>query len=44
MSDDEKQLASPFSTGGGGEKLQELVGAYYLAALLLQQTPRGLES
>jgi hypothetical protein len=44
MSDDEKQPASPFSTGGGGEKLQDLVGAYYLTALLLRQTPRGLES
>lgn len=31
MSDGEKKLASPFSTVGG-EKLQDLVGAYYLAA------------
>ncbi len=44
MSDGEKNVSNPFSTGGGGEKLQDLIGAYYLAALLLQQTPRGRES
>ena len=44
MSDGEKKLANPFSTGGGGERLQDLVGAYYLTTFLLQQTPRGLES
>ena len=40
----EKQVSNPFSTGGGGEKLQDLVGAYYLTALLLGLVPRGIES
>src|SRR5919199_1870352 len=39
-----KQLASPFSTGGGGDDLQFQVGAYYLAGLLLRHVPRGLDA
>src|SRR3954470_14309704 len=39
-----KQLASPFSTGGGGDDLQSQVGAYYLAGLLLRHVPRGLDA
>ena len=38
-----KKLASPFSTGGGGDDLQGQVGAYYLAGLLTGHVPRGLE-
>lgn len=38
-----KQLASPFSTGGGGDDFQFQVGAYYLAGLLVRQVPRGLD-
>ncbi len=39
-----KQLASPFSTGGGGDDFQFQVGAYYLAGLLTQHVPRGLDA
>ncbi len=39
-----KKLASPFSTGGGGDDLQFQVGAYYLAGLLTQHVPRGLDA
>jgi hypothetical protein len=39
-----KQLASPFSTGGGGDDFQFQVGAYYLAGLLLRHVPRGLDA
>jgi hypothetical protein len=39
-----KQVASPFSTGGGGGDLQFQVGAYYLAGLLTQHVPRGLDA
>lgn len=39
-----KQIASPFSTGGGGYDLQSQVGAYYLAGLLLRHVPRGLDA
>jgi len=36
-------IASPFSTGGGGPNFESCIGAYYLAALLLQSVPRGQE-
>lgn len=38
------KVASPFSTGGGGSNYEDWVGAYYLAALLLQAVPRGQEA
>lgn len=39
-----KQVASPISTGGGGPDFERRVGAYYLAATLLEAVPRGLSS
>lgn len=39
-----KNVASPFSTGGGGGNFERQVGAYYLAGLLLGSIPRGLSS
>ncbi len=39
-----KNLASPFSTGGGGDDFQSKVGAFYLASLLAQHVPRGLDN
>lgn len=44
MTGGSKQIASPFSTGGGGDDLQSQVGAYYLAGLLLRHVPRGLDA
>lgn len=44
MTTSPKQIASPFSTGGGGDDLQSQVGAYYLAGLLLRHVPRGLDA
>jgi hypothetical protein len=44
MSTEPKQLASPYSTGGGGDDLQSQVGAYYLTGLLLRHVPRGLDA
>jgi hypothetical protein len=44
MANAPKQLASPFSTGGGGDDFQFQVGAYYLAGLLLGHVPRGLDA
>lgn len=38
-----KKLASPFSTGGGGDDLQGQVEVFYLAGLLTGHVPRGLE-
>ncbi len=43
MTSNPKQLASPFSTGGGGDDFQFQVGAYYLGGLLLRHVPRGLD-
>ncbi|MCT7963903.1 ATP-binding protein, partial [Laspinema sp. D1] len=39
-----KKVASPISTGGAGSDYEKQVGAYYLAALLLQAVPRGQEA
>jgi predicted AAA+ superfamily ATPase len=39
-----KKVASPISTGGVGSDYENRVGAYYLAALLLQAVPRGQEA
>jgi hypothetical protein len=39
-----KKVASPISTGGAGNDYENRVGAYYLAALLLQAVPRGQEA
>jgi len=39
-----KNIASPISTGGAGNDYENRVGAYYLAALLLQAVPRGQEA
>lgn len=39
-----KPVASPISTGGGGADFERRVGAYYLAATLLQAVPRGLNA
>ncbi|MBD2580481.1 ATP-binding protein [Oscillatoria sp. FACHB-1406] len=39
-----KKVASPISTGGAGSDYENRVGAYYLAALLLQAVPRGQEA
>jgi len=36
-----KQVASPYSTGGGGSNFEDHVGAYYLARLLLRAAPLG---
>jgi hypothetical protein len=36
------QLSNPFSTGAGGATFEQLVGAYYLVALLAEDIPRGL--
>src|SRR5207253_1101225 len=36
-----KQVASPYSTGGGGPEYEDYVGAYYLAMMLLRAVPRG---
>lgn len=38
-----KQIASPYSTGGGGGEYADEVAAYYLAATLLRSVPRGQE-
>lgn len=38
------EVASPISTGGAGSDYEKRVGAYYLAALLLQAVPRGQEA
>lgn len=38
------EIASPISTGGAGSDYEKRVGAYYLAALLLQAVPRGQEA
>lgn len=38
------KVASPISTGGAGSDYEKRVGAYYLAALLLQAVPRGQEA
>ncbi|MEG4508284.1 hypothetical protein QUA81_32425, partial [Microcoleus sp. F6_B4] len=38
------KVASPISTGGVGPDYENRVGAYYLAALLLQAVPRGQEA
>ncbi len=38
------KVASPISTGGAGSDYEKQVGAYYLAALLLQAVPRGQEA
>ena len=38
------KVASPVSTGGGGNDYEKRVGAYYLAATLLGSVPRGLEA
>jgi len=39
-----KNVASPFSTGGGGGNFERQVGGYYLAGLLLGSVPRGLSN
>ena len=44
MTTSPKQIASPFSTGGGGDDFQFQVGACYLAGLLLRHVPRGLDA
>lgn len=36
-------LSNPFSTGGGGETFEQLVGTSYLVALLAGDIPRGLD-
>src|SRR5437667_12828798 len=36
------QLSNPFSTGAGGTTFEQLVGTYYLVALLAEDIPRGL--
>lgn len=36
-----KQIASPYSTGGGGGEYENEVAAYYFAATLLRSVPRG---
>ena len=36
-----KQVASPYSTGGGGSNFEDYVGAYYLAMMLLRAAPLG---
>jgi hypothetical protein len=41
QSSEGKQVASPFSTGGGGSEYEDFVGGYYLAMMLLQVVPRG---
>ncbi|MEA5480624.1 ATP-binding protein [Pseudanabaena galeata UHCC 0370] len=38
------EIASPSSTGGIGDNFESLVGAYYLAALLMQSVSRGQDS
>src|SRR4051812_17454933 len=38
------QLASPYSTGGGGVDFESSVGAIYLAMLLIGAIPRGQSS
>lgn len=38
------KVASPISTGGAGSDYENQVGAYYLAALLLQAVPRGQDA
>ncbi len=38
-----KSLSSPVSTGGEGTRLEHEVGAFYLALLLLNAVPRGLD-
>lgn len=38
------KVASPVSTGGGGNDYEKRVGAYYLAATMLGSVPRGLEA
>ena len=37
-------VASPFSTGGGGSDFERRVGAYYLAMALLRSIPRGQDA
>jgi len=37
----DKNIASPYSTGGGGHSFEQKVGAYYLSTLLLRTVPRG---
>lgn len=39
-----KNVASPFSTGGGGGNFERQVGGYYLSGLLLGNVPRGLSN
>jgi hypothetical protein len=38
-----KNLSSPVATGGQGTRLEHEVGAFYLALLLLNAVPRGLD-
>ncbi|HZS09349.1 MAG TPA: ATP-binding protein [Blastocatellia bacterium] len=38
-----QKLSSPVSTGGEGTRLEHEVGAFYLALLLLNAVPRGLD-
>jgi hypothetical protein len=37
-------VASPYSTGGGGSDFERRVGGYYLAMALLRSIPRGQEA
>jgi len=36
-------VANPFSTGGGGNTFEHLVGVSYLVTLLAGDIPRGLD-
>lgn len=40
----QKQIASPYSTGGGGPNYEAYVTAYYLASVLIGSVPRGQEA
>ncbi len=42
--DNSKEVSSPISTGNVGSDFESLVGAYYLAMVLLQSTPRGQDA
>jgi energy-coupling factor transporter ATP-binding protein EcfA2 len=39
-----KKISSPISTGNVGSDFESFVGAYYLAMVLLQSTPRGQDA
>jgi hypothetical protein len=39
----DNRVSNPYSTGGGGTNFEHDVGALYLAALLTEQIPAGVQ-